>query len=356
MKAILFDGNHNRIVDDLEVRAPAEGEVVVRIHASGLCQSDLSVMSGTIPFPVPVVLGHEGAGVVEEVGPGVSTPRVGEHVVTSTLANCGRCAECGSGRPTMCRRSYGTPDAPFRRRGEKVHNFAALSTFSERIVVRAGQTTVIPDDIPFTSACLVGCAVLTGAGAVFHRARVAPCDRVAVIGVGGVGLNVVQAARLAGAATIVAVDTNEAKRAQALRFGATHFVNPDSGDSVEAVKDLTRDGADHVFDCVGAPATVRRGFEMLSWGGQLILLGVPPADTELSVPAGLLYLDRSLLGCRYGSSRPSADIPRYLELYRSGRLLLDELVTRTYRFDDFHQLVDDARAAQLDRGVLTFLP
>lgn len=354
MKAILFDGTTNRIVDDMEVRAPGEGEVVVRIHASGLCQSDLSVMSGTIPFPVPVVLGHEGAGVVEELGPGVSTPRVGDHVVTSTLANCGRCAQCASGRPTMCHRSFGAEDAPFRWRGENVHNFAALSTFSERIVVRAVQTTVIPDDIPFTSACLVGCAVLTGAGAAFHRAQVATGDRVVVIGTGGVGLNVVQACRLAGATAIVAVDTNEEKRAQAERFGATHFVNPDTGGAVEAIRNLTHDGADHVFDCVGTPATVRSGFEMLNWGGQLILLGVPPAETELSVPAGLLYLDRALLGCRYGSSRPGADIPRYLDLYRSGRLLLDELVTRTYRFDDFHQLVDDARAARLDRGVLTF--
>ncbi|MBF6347943.1 MULTISPECIES: Zn-dependent alcohol dehydrogenase [Nocardia] len=354
MKAILFDGNRNRIVEDMELRAPAEGEVVVRIHASGLCQSDLSVVNGTIPFPVPVVLGHEGAGVVEELGPGVSTLRVGDHVVTSTLANCARCAACVSGRPTMCRRSFGAQDAPFRWRGQQVHNFAALSTFSERIVVRAVQTTVIPGDIPFTSACLVGCAVLTGAGAVFHRAGVAPGDRVAVIGAGGVGLNVLQAARIAGATTIIAVDTNEAKRAQSERFGATHFVDSGLDDAVQAVESLTGSGVDHVFDCVGAPATVRKGVEMLDWGGQLILLGVPPADTELSVPAGRLYLDRSVLGCRYGSSRPGADIPRYLDLYRSGRLLLDELVTRTYRFDDFHQLIDDARAARLDRGVLTF--
>lgn len=354
MRSILFDGNTNHIVDDMELRPPLDGEVVVRMHASGLCQSDLSVMNGKIPFPVPVVLGHEGAGVVEEVGPGVSTPRVGDHVVTSTLANCARCGPCVSGHPTMCRSSYGTPGTPFRWRGKDVHNFAALSTFSERIVVRAAQTTVIPDDIDFTSACLVGCAVLTGAGAVLNRARVSPGDRVVVIGTGGVGLNVLQAARIAGATTIVAVDTNDSKCVQARRFGATHFVNPDSDDAVEAVRDLTRGGGDHVFDCVGVPATVRQALHMLDWGGQVILLGVPPAGTELPVPADLLYLDRALLGCRYGSSRPAADIPKYLDLYRSGDLLLDELVTRTYHFDGFHQLVDDARAAKLDRGVLTF--
>ncbi|QDQ98796.1 zinc-binding dehydrogenase [Tomitella fengzijianii] len=354
MRSILFDGHENTIVDDMELRRPADGEVVVRMLASGLCQSDLSVMSGTIPYPVPVVLGHEGAGVVEDVGPGVVSPRIGDRVVTSTLANCGRCPSCVTGRPTMCRESFGARDAPFRRRGVEVYSFASLSTFSERIVVRAAQTTVLPQDIPATSACLIGCAVLTGAGAVFHRARVGPGDRVVVIGAGGVGLNVIQAARICGAATIIAVDTNKDKRAQAERFGATGFVDPRDDDAVEAVKDLTQGGAHHAFDCVGSPDTVRRSLEMLDWGGQAIILGVPSAGTEFAFPADLLYLDRAILGCRYGSSRPGADIVRYAEMYRQGTLLLDELVTRTYPFDDFHRMVDDARAGLLDRGVLTF--
>ena len=353
MRSVLFDGDKNLIIDDLDVRDPLEGEVVVRMQASGLCQSDLSLIDGKYPFPLPVALGHEGAGIVEEVGPGVTAVRVGDHVVTSTLASCGQCAHCVAGHPTMCRRSYGAPDAPFRWRGQKVHNFAALSTFSERIVVRAGQTTAIPEDIPLTSACLIGCAVLTGAGAVFNRARVAVGDRVVVVGTGGVGLNCLQAARIAGATTIVAVDTNGAKADVARRFGATHFVDASVSDALEAVRDLTAGGADHVFDCVGAPATVRQGLDMLDWAGQLVILGVPAAGTEFTVPGGPLYLDRSILGCRYGSSRPAADIPRYVELYRSGRLLLDELVTRIYAFDDFHTMVDDARAGRLDRGVLT---
>jgi S-(hydroxymethyl)glutathione dehydrogenase/alcohol dehydrogenase len=256
----------------------------------------------------------------------------------------------------MCRHSYGSRGAPFCWRGQHVHNFAALSTFSERIVVHEGQTIPIARDIPVASACLVGCAVLTGAGAVFNRAHVAAGDRVVVIGAGGVGLNCLQASRIAGATVIVAVDTNQKKEEPARRFGATHFIDSDASGSagvLEAVRDLTDGGADHVFDCVGAPGTVRQSIDLLDWAGQLVLLGVPAAGTDFTVPAGQLYLDRSILGCRYGSSRPAADIPRYLELYRSGQLLLDELVTQTYAFEEFHQMVDDARAARLDRGVLT---
>jgi len=351
MRSALFDGTRNHLVDDMEVISPGPGQVLVRVEASGLCQSDLSVMRGTIPFPTPVVLGHEGAGVVEEIGPGVNDLEVGDHVVLSTLANCGRCAACAAGTPTMCRASWGSAGTPFTWRGQRVHNFAALSTFSERVVVDAGQATTIAKDVPFTAACLIGCAVLTGAGAVFNRAQVQPGERVIVIGAGGIGLNVLQAARIAGASTIVAVDANPEKESQARLFGATHFVlaSPESSDLARA---LTGGGADHVFDCVGSPRTVLDGLSMLDWGGQLVVLGVPAPGTEYPVPAAQLYLDRSILGCRYGRSRPAADIPKYVEMYRRGQLLLDELVTRTYAFDEFDSLIDDAQSARLDRGVL----
>ena len=205
MRAIVFDGTENTLVDGVTVRDPGPGEVRVRIVASGLCQSDLSVVNGKIPFPVPVILGHEGAGVVEEVGPGVTSPAVGDHVVLSTLATCGQCAACTSGHPTMCRESFGKTATPFELDGTPVHNYATLSTFSEQIVVQAGQAVPIPKDISLATACLIGCAVLTGAGAVLNRARVAPGDSVVVIGSGGIGLNVIQAARVAGATTIIAI-------------------------------------------------------------------------------------------------------------------------------------------------------
>ncbi|NKY51037.1 Zn-dependent alcohol dehydrogenase [Nocardia vermiculata] len=352
MKAIVFDGTDNKLVDGVTVRDPGPGEVQVRIVASGLCQSDLSVVNGKIPFPTPVILGHEGAGIVEAVGAGVTQPAVGDHVVLSTLATCGQCPSCTSGHPTMCRESFGKTATPFELDGTPIHNYAALSTFSERIVVRAVQAVSIPKDIPLSTACLIGCAVLTGAGAVLNRARVAPGDSVVVIGAGGIGLNVVQAARVAGAATIVAIDTNTGKESQTRLFGATHFIDAAAGDTVAAVRDLTAGGADHVFDCVGGEAITSQAMEMLDWGGQLIMLGVAGPDARLSVPATTFYMDRSVLGCRYGSSRPGADIPKYLDLYRSGRLLLDELVTKTYELEDFASLMYDARNGKLDRGVL----
>lgn len=352
MKAIVFDGTETKIVDGITVRDPGAGEVKVRIVASGLCQSDLSVTNGKIPFPTPVVLGHEGAGIVEAVGAGVTRPAVGDHVVLSTLATCGQCAACTSGKPTMCRESFGKTATPFQHGDTAIHNFATLSTFAEQIVVQADQAIVIPQEIPLQTACLIGCAVLTGTGAVLNRARVQPGDTVVVIGAGGIGLNVLQGARVAGASTIIAIDTNPAKETKAREFGATHFVDASEGTAVETVKELTGFGADHVFDCVGGEKITSQAMEMLDWNGQLIMLGVAGPETKVSVLATDMYMDRTILGCRYGTSKPGADVPKYIALYQAGKLLLDELVTKAYAFEDFEALMEDAKAGRLDRGVL----
>ncbi|WP_037624281.1 Zn-dependent alcohol dehydrogenase [Streptomyces aureus] len=349
MRGVIFDGKRTRVVDDLEIRDPGPGEVRVAISAAGLCHSDLSVVDGTIPFPVPVVLGHEGAGVVEAVGAGVTHVGPGDHVALSTLANCGTCAECDRGRPTMCRKAIGMPQRPFTRAGEPLYQFAANSAFAERTVVKAVQAVRIPEDIPLTSAALIGCGVLTGVGAVLNRARVESGDTVLVIGTGGIGLNVLQGARLAGATTIVAVDSNPAKEAVARRFGATHFLT-----SVDGVKDVLPTGAQHAFECVGRVELVRAAVDALDRHGQAVLLGVPPATAEASFRVSSMYLDKSILGCRYGSSRPQRDIARYAELYRRGRLLLDELVTATYPVEDFERAAEDAHAGKVARAVLTF--
>ncbi|MGW0499153.1 Zn-dependent alcohol dehydrogenase [Streptomyces sp. NPDC003007] len=349
MRGVIFDGKRVRVVTDLEVREPGPGEVRVAIAAAGLCHSDLSVMDGTIPFPVPVVLGHEGAGVVEAVGGGVTHVAPGDHVALSTLANCGTCAECDRGRPTMCRQAIGRPGRPFGHAGSPVYQFASNSAFAERTVVKAVQAVRVPDDIPLTSAALIGCGVLTGVGAVLNRARVDRGDSVLVIGTGGVGLNVLQGARLAGAGRIVAVDANPAKEEMARRFGATDFLT-----SAEGVRDLLPTGADHAFECVGRVELIRRAIDSLDRHGQAILLGVPPATAEASFRVSSLYLDKSVLGCRYGSSRPQRDIALYADLYRRGRLLLDELVTRTYPVEDFEKAAADAEAGRVARAVLTF--
>ncbi|MET9873987.1 Zn-dependent alcohol dehydrogenase [Actinacidiphila glaucinigra] len=349
MRGVIFDGKQPSVVDDLEVRDPGPGEVLVRIHAAGLCHSDLSVIDGVIPFPVPVVLGHEGAGVVEATGAGVSHVAPGDHVALSTLANCGTCPDCDRGRPTMCRKAIGRPGRPFSREGEPLFNFASNSAFAERTVVRAVQAVPLPESIPLTSAALIGCGVLTGVGAALNRARVDRGDTVVVIGTGGIGLNVLQGARIAGASRIVAVDTNPAKEEPARLFGATEFV-----DTAEAVRALLPAGADHVFECVGHVGLIRQAVDLLDRHGQAVLLGVPPADAEASFRVSSMYLDKSILGCRYGSSRPQRDIALYADLYRRGRLLLDELVTRTYPVEDFAEAVEDARGGRVARGVLTF--
>lgn len=349
MRGVIFDGKRTQVVDDLEIRGPGPGEVQVAITAAGLCHSDLSVVDGTIPFPVPVVLGHEGAGVVEAVGAGVGHVRPGDHVALSTLANCGTCAECDRGRPTMCRKAIGMPRQPFTRGGRPLYQFASNSAFAERTVVKAVQAVRIPKDIPLPSAALIGCGVLTGVGAVLNRARVDRGDTVLVIGTGGIGLNVLQGARIAGALKIVAVDANPAKEAVARRFGATHFLT-----STEAVKDILPTGADHAFECVGRVELIRQAIDLLDRHGQAVLLGVPPATAEASFLVSSMYLDKSILGCRYGSSRPQRDIALYADLYREGRLLLDELVTQTYPVEDFDKAAQDAEEGRVARAVLTF--
>ncbi|MFJ8505717.1 Zn-dependent alcohol dehydrogenase [Streptomyces avermitilis] len=349
MRGVIFDGKQTQVVGDLEIREPGPGEVAVAIAAAGLCHSDLSVVDGTIPFPVPVVLGHEGAGVVEAVGSGVTHVRPGDHVALSTLANCGACAECDRGRPTMCRKAIGRPRQPFARDGRPLYQFAANSAFAERTVVKAVQAVRIPKDIPLPSAALIGCGVLTGVGAVLNRARVEHGDSVVVIGTGGIGLNVLQGARIAGALKIVAVDANPAKEAVARQFGATHFLT-----STEGVKDILPTGADHAFECVGRVALIRQAVDLLDRHGQAVLLGVPPATAEASFLVSSLFLDKSILGCRYGSSRPQRDIALYADLYREGRLLLDELVTATYPVEDFEKAAADAHEGRVARAVLTF--
>ena len=342
MRAVVYDGNDYQVVDDLTVRDPGPGEVAVRIEAAGLCHSDLSVITGTIPFPTPVVLGHEGAGVVESVGDAVTSVKAGDHVVLSTLGNCGACQFCDAGRPTMCRSTFGSRSTPFTWREQPTYSFANASVFSERTVVKANQAIPIPPDVPFGSAALVGCGVLTGVGAVLQRARVPEGASVAVIGVGGIGLNVIQGAALAGAARIIAVDTNPRKKDIAAQFGATDFV-----ESTDSVRDVAKRGVDFSFECVGSVKLIRAAIDLLDWGGTCVMLGVPETTAEASFNVASMYLDKSVLGCRYGSSQPQRDVRRYVDLYRQGRLKLDELVSATYPLADLKSAVHDLESGEL---------
>jgi Zn-dependent alcohol dehydrogenase len=368
VRGIVYTGDGVEVSDELEVGDPGAKEVKIRIAAAGVCHSDLSVINGTIPFPAPAVLGHEGAGVVEAVGSAVRSVKPGDHVVIATLASCGTCRACSTGHPTMCRHSLGNIGTPFTYKGEPASNFAAASVFVESTIVSEVQAVRIPKDIPLTSACLIGCGVLTGVGAVLNRAKVKPGETAAVFGVGGVGLNVIQGLRIAGATKIIAVDTVAGKEDLGRQFGATDFVDASTGDAAAAIRDLVPanresaagalfplGGVTWAFDCVGHPAVLRSALDCLDWGGNAVAIGIPPRGTEVAVDVNALaYVDRGLLGCRYGSARPHHDIPLMVDLYKSGRLLLDELVSLTRPLDRFSEVVEEMHAGRVARGVLTF--
>jgi S-(hydroxymethyl)glutathione dehydrogenase/alcohol dehydrogenase len=367
MRGIVFNGEKAEVTSGLEVRSPGPSEVKVKIAAAGVCHSDLSVVDGTIPWPHPAVLGHEGAGVVEEIGSEVTRLTPGDHVVLTTLANCGTCQHCNTGHPTWCRQSLANMDKPFTLDGTPAWNFAATSVFAEYTVVKEVQAVVIDRDVPLTSACLIGCGVITGVGAVLNRAKPQPGATAAVFGVGGIGLNVIQALALSAAGRIIAVDTVPAKEGLARAFGATDFIDARDIDVVNAVRELlpysaknvsgpmSAGGVDWSFDCVGHPAVLRNAVDVLDWGGNCVIIGVPPPDAELHALIGrFTHVDRGLMGCRYGSARPHHDIPLIVELYKQGRLKLDELVSQTYPLEGFDSVVADLHEGKLARGVLTF--
>ena len=314
MRGIVYTGEDAEVTDKLGIADPGPTEVKIKIVAAGVCHSDLSVLDGTIPWKAPSVLGHEGAGIVDSVGSSVRSVKPGDHVVVATLASCGTCRACNTGHPTMCIRSLGNVSTPFTFDGEPASNFAAASVFAEYTIVQEVQAVPISKDVPFTSACLIGCGVLTGVGSVLNRAKVAPGETSAVFGVGGVGLNVIQALRLSAASRIVAVDTMASKEDLAMQFGATHFIDASKADAVEEIKKIVPHGPKSMaralgpggvtwaFDCVGHPAVLRNAIDALDWGGTAVAIGVPPRGSEVSVDINnLAYVDRGLIGCRYGA-------------------------------------------------------
>ena len=352
MKGVVFDEGRLEVVDSLTVKDPGPDEVKVAIQAAGVCHSDASVIDGTIPFPTPVVLGHEGAGIVVEVGAAVRGVEVGDHVVLSTLGACGACSACDTGRPTHCRTTFGRLRRPFLLGERKAFQFANAGVFTEYTVVKANQAVPIDRSVPFEVASLIGCGVITGVGAVFNRARVTHGQSTLVVGVGGIGLNVIQGCALSDALPVIAVDTNPAKEALARQFGATHFIDASSVDVDEAVRELCPDGVDVAFECVGHPGLIRQAIDLLDWGGTCVILGVPKVGTEASFVVHGLYNDKTIMGCRYGSARPHHDFPLLVDLYLAGRLKLDELVSRTYPLEDVQQTFDDMHGGELARGVL----
>lgn len=362
--SVLPDRNARLVIEEVTLDGPQAGEVLVKIAASGVCHSDLSVMDGTLPLPTPIVLGHEGAGVVEAVGPGVASVRAGDHVVLSWRPQCNRCLYCLRGQPHLCDLAIRTSLAGamldgtrrLRRGAGDLFHMSQTSSMAEYAVVPETGAIPIDRDIPLDKAALVGCAVTTGVGAVFNTARVEAGASVAVFGTGGVGLSVVQGARIVGADPIIAVDLLDSKLEAARRLGATHAVNATAGDAPARIRDLTGgQGADYAFEAVGNPDVVSQAYDSVRRGGKVVVIGVANMLAQISVPHLTLVLqEKAVLGSCYGSARPQVDMPRLLRLYKAGRLRLDEMVTRTYRLAEVNQAFDDLKNGANLRGVLVF--
>jgi len=362
--AILEAPATDLVVEHIECQQPQAGEVLVRIAASGVCHSDLHVLHGTQSSPLPVVLGHEGAGVVEAVGPDVKRVKVGDHVVLSWTPYCGQCAYCQSGHPNLCEVVYakmGTGllmDGTSRlsRAGKALYHYSFISSFAEYCVVPESGCVVIERDIPLDKAALVGCAVMTGVGAALNTAHVQPGSVAAVIGAGGVGLNAIQGARLAGAVSIIAIDVNPTKLARARVFGATHLINATEVNAVATVRDLTKGmGADYTFEAVGRPETMRQCWEMARPGGTVVMVGIAPQGSELTLPANrVVREERRLMGSFYGSARPHIDMPMILDLYMAGKLMLDELVTHHYSLEQINEAIHSLESGEAIRPVIVF--
>ena len=356
--AVLNAVNEPLSVDPLKVRDPRDGEVLVRVAAAGVCHSDLHAITGDLPMPLPCVLGHEGAGVVEAVGAGVERVRKGDHVVLNWVPYCGACWYCTSGNQYLCQQGYvkAMGAEVFHRNGTIVGQFAGIGSMSEYTLVPETACITIDADIPLDRACLIGCGVMTGVGAVINTAKVEPGQSVVVFGAGGVGLNVIQGAVLAGANPIIAVDLNPKKLELAKQFGATHVINGSSGDPSSAVEELTDGrGADYAFEVIGRPEVVLQAFNCIRRGGKVVVVGVPPAMSMVSVPGMMLPLaEKSLIGSLYGSANMARDVPRLIGLYRAGRLKLDELITRRYKIAQVSEAFSALEKGEVARGVITF--
>ncbi|HZZ92225.1 MAG TPA: Zn-dependent alcohol dehydrogenase [Usitatibacter sp.] len=359
--AVLHAGERRLAIEEVELPAPGPGEVLVRNHASGLCHTDLEVMEGQIAYPRPIVLGHEGAGVVEAVGRGVTSVRPGDSVIASWNPSCGHCFYCEHDQPVLCE--------PFRRhqpagrmldgstrltlRGEPLHHFGVVSSHAEYSMLPEAGAVTIPPEMPLDRACVIGCGVMTGVGAVARLTRPEPGSCIAVVGCGAVGLNAVQGAVIARAGSIVAIDRDAARLDRAREFGATHAI-PADANAVDVVRSLTRGrGADAVFESAGAESAMQLAIEIARPGGQVVILGKVQVDRQVAFRFGSLMGEKRITRSSYGGARPARDFPWLARLYLEGKLRLDELVTARLPLERINDGFDAMRRGEGVRTVVS---
>jgi len=359
VKAALFHGVHQPLViEDVEIGEPMAREIIVRTVASGVCHSDLHFVEGLWPFPPPAVLGHEAAGIVEEVGDQVTYVKPGDHVIACLSVFCGHCEQCLTGHPNRCANPEtrrGPNDPPrLSQNGQPVNQFINISSFAEKMLLHENAVVKIREDMPLAAAALIGCGVMTGVGAALNTAKVEPGSTVAVFGAGGVGLAALQGARIAGARQIIAVDVVESKLATARELGATHSVDASSGDPVAKIREMTNGGVDYSFEAIGLKTAAAQAFECLNVGGTATVIGMIPIGEKVEIDAKLLLSERKLQGSIMGSNRFRVDMPRYIDFYLQGRLKLDEMITRKGRLEDVNEAFRAMKAGEVARTVLTF--
>jgi alcohol dehydrogenase len=350
-------------IETIDLAPPGPGEVLVRIAAAGLCHSDLSVINGDRPRPMPMALGHEAAGVVEALGEGVDDLHPGDHVVMVFMPSCGHCLRCSEGRPALCEPGAAANAAGtlaggkirLSRHGQNVHHHLGVSAFADHAVVSRNSLVKIDRDLPFVEAALFGCAVLTGVGAVVNTAQVRAGSTAVVVGLGGVGLASVMGAHAAGARTVVAVDLALEKLALAKDIGATAVVNGRDGDAVEQVRELTGGGADYAFEIAGSTRALDNAFHMTKRGGVTVTAGLPPPSAALPVNVvQLVGEERTLKGSYIGTCVPVRDVPRFIALYRDGRLPVDRLLSGKIKLEDLNEGFDRLSDGSAVRQVIEF--
>jgi S-(hydroxymethyl)glutathione dehydrogenase/alcohol dehydrogenase len=346
------------VIEEVTLAAPRAGEIRVRLAACAICHSDIACVRGAWGGQLPAVYGHEAAGVVEEVGPGVSHVAPGDHVVVTLIRSCGHCPACTAGAPVRCETVFPLDErSPLTAAsGDPIGHGLRTAAFAEQAVVEASQAVAIPKDIALDAAALIACGVLTGMGAVTNTAGVGVGESVVVIGTGGVGLNTVQGAKLAGASPVIAVDLAADKREAALRFGATHAIDPGSEDVAAKIRAANAGRlADWVFVTVGAKPAFEQATTLLRRGGAAVIVGMPPSGVMVSYDPGWLAADEQrILGSKMGSARIRIDIPRIVDLYRQGRLKLDELITGRFPLERINEAIDSAARGEALRNLIVF--